>query len=67
MVVVGQCQSRGPRCASWMKDYINDIGKFGRRSAIKVFFLESGIKAWVKEFEGAMMEGFDEKYWEKFK
>jgi arsenical-resistance protein 2 len=50
-----------------MKDYINDIGKFGRRSAVKVFFLEGGIKAWVKEFEGAMIEGFDEKYWEQFK
>jgi hypothetical protein len=38
-----------------------------RRSAVKIVFLEGDIKAWVKEFEGAVMEGFDEKYWEQVK
>jgi len=63
----GQCETRGPRCSSWMKDYIDDISKFGRKTQVKISFLEGGIKGWVKEFEGAMMEGFEEKYWKQFK
>jgi len=63
----GSSNGRGPRCASWFQDYIDDIAKFSRRSSLKVLVLTGGIKGWVKEFEGSMMEEFDEKYWEQFK
>lgn len=50
-----------------MQDYVDDVAKFGVRSEVKVFTLAGGIKGWVKEFEGAFVEGFEEKYWEQFK
>ncbi|TVY50722.1 hypothetical protein LCER1_G005965 [Lachnellula cervina] len=58
---------RGPRCANWMQDYIDDISKFGRKTPLKVLVLKGGIKGWVKEFEGSLMDGYEEKYWEQFK
>jgi arsenical-resistance protein 2 len=64
---VGSSSGRGPRCAGWMQDYIDDIAKFGRKSEIKVFTLAGGIKNWVKQFEGALVDGFEEGYWEQFK
>ena len=67
MLHVGSSQGRGPRCAGWFQDYILDIAKFGRKSALEVRVLKGGIKGWVREFEGAMMEGFEEEYWEQFK
>ncbi|TAQ90125.1 hypothetical protein B7494_g1528 [Chlorociboria aeruginascens] len=57
----------GPRCAGWMQDYLDDISKFGRRSDLKILVLKGGIKEWTKGFEGALMDGFEEKYWEQFK
>ncbi|PSS08814.1 hypothetical protein M430DRAFT_109582 [Amorphotheca resinae ATCC 22711] len=63
----GSSSGRGPRCASWMQDYIDDIAKFGRKTDLKVLVLEGGIKKWVKDFGGSMMEGFEEKYWEQLK
>ncbi|KAH8813186.1 Rhodanese-like domain-containing protein [Xylogone sp. PMI_703] len=63
----GSSAGRGTRCASWMQDYIDDIAKFGRQTDLKVLILKGGIKGWVKEFQGAMMEGFEEKYWEQFR
>ncbi|KAE9368616.1 hypothetical protein N431DRAFT_347432 [Stipitochalara longipes BDJ] len=63
----GSSNGRGPRCASWMQDYIDDVAKFGRKSEVKVFTLAGGIKNWVKEFEGSLVDGFEEKYWEQFK
>lgn len=50
-----------------MQDYIDDIAKFGRKTDIKVLILKGGIKNWVKQFEGALVEGYEEKYWEQFK
>jgi arsenical-resistance protein 2 len=50
-----------------MQDYIDGISKFGRKPDLKVLVLEGGIKKWVKDFEGSMVEGFEEKYWEQFK
>jgi arsenical-resistance protein 2 len=50
-----------------MQDYINDVSKFGRRSALRVRILKGGIKGWVREYEGSMMDGLQEKYWEQFK
>lgn len=60
----GSSTGRGPRCAGWMQDYIDDISKFGRRSELKVLVLKGGVKGWVKEFEGAMMDGYVEEKWE---
>jgi arsenical-resistance protein 2 len=64
---VGSSNGRGPRCAGWMQDYIDDVAKFGRKSEVQVFTLAGGIKNWVKEFEGSLVDGFEEKYWEQFK
>ncbi|PMD38301.1 Rhodanese-like protein [Hyaloscypha variabilis F] len=63
----GSSNGRGPRCAGWMQDYIDDVAKFGRKSEVQVFTLAGGIKNWVKEFEGSLVDGFEEKYWEQFK
>jgi len=63
----GSSSGRGPRCASWMQDYIDDIAKFGKHPAMKVLVLKGGIKGWVRDFGGSMVEGFEEKYWEQFK
>lgn len=67
LIQTGSSNGRGPRCANWMQDYILDITKFGRRTALKVFVLKGGIKGWVRDFEGSMVEGFVEEYWEQFK
>jgi arsenical-resistance protein 2 len=50
-----------------MQDYIDDVSKFGRKTQLKVLVLKGGIKGWVKDFEGSMVDGFDEKCWEQFK
>jgi arsenical-resistance protein 2 len=50
-----------------MQDYITDIRKFGLKSPLQVLVLKGGIKGWVKEFEGSMVDGYEEKYWEQFK
>ncbi|RDL33165.1 Uncharacterized protein BP5553_08604 [Venustampulla echinocandica] len=63
----GSSAGRGTRCANWMQDYIDDIAKFGRRTEVKVLILKGGIKNWVKQYEGALVEGYEEKYWEQFK
>ena len=63
----GSSSGRGPRCANWMQDYLEDVSKFGRKSNLKVLVLKGGIKGWVKDFEGSMMDDFEEKYWEQFK
>jgi len=63
----GASNGRGPRCANWMQDYVDDISKFGRKTPLKVLVLKGGIKGWVKDFEGSMIDGYEEKYWEQFK
>jgi arsenical-resistance protein 2 len=50
-----------------MQDYIDDVAKFGKKSRVDILVLKGGIKGWVKDFEGALMDGFEEKYWEQFK
>jgi arsenical-resistance protein 2 len=67
MIDLGASNGRGPRCAGWMQDYIDDVAKFGRKSDVKVFTLAGGIKGWVKEFQGALVDGYEEEYWEQFK
>jgi arsenical-resistance protein 2 len=64
---LGSSAGRGTRCAGWLQDYIDDIAKIGRKTDLKVLVLEGGIKKWVKDFEGSMVEGFEEGYWEQFK
>lgn len=66
-IQIGASNGRGPRCANWMQDYIDDVSKFGRKTSLQVLILKGGIKGWVKDFEGSLMEGFEEKYWEQFK
>lgn len=65
--LLGSSSGRGPRCAGWFQDYIDDIAKFNKRTNMKVLVLKGGIKGWVKDFEGALVDGFEEKHWEQFK
>lgn len=60
----GSSSGRGPRCANWMQDYIDDISKFGMKSFLRVRILKGGVKGWVREFEGSLMEGFEEGKWD---
>lgn len=48
-----------------MQDYIDDVAKFGKKSNIEVLVLKGGIKGWVKEFEGMLMDGFEEGKWKE--
>jgi arsenical-resistance protein 2 len=55
-----------------MQDYLDDLARFGLGSAsssntLKVCILTGGIKGWVRDFEGAFVDGFEEGYWEQFK
>jgi len=47
-----------------MQDYIDDVAKLGLKNDVKVFTLAGGIKGWVKEFDGALVDGYEEEYWE---
>ncbi|CAG8979645.1 hypothetical protein HYALB_00011529 [Hymenoscyphus albidus] len=60
----GSSNGRGPRCANWMQDSIDDIAKFGMKSTLQVRILKGGIKGWVREFQGGFMEGFEEGMWD---
>ncbi|KAK7404123.1 hypothetical protein QQX98_010081 [Neonectria punicea] len=55
----GSCGSRGPRCAGWMQDYLNEVGETG----IKAEILVGGIKGWQKAYGGRLMDYYDEKTW----
>ncbi|KAH8596583.1 hypothetical protein B0O99DRAFT_509533 [Bisporella sp. PMI_857] len=67
VVACGNGEEKSPKCASWLRDYIDDVSRFGRRSSVKIRVLKGGIEGWVAEFEGSMMEGFVEGEWEKKK
>ncbi|OIW23896.1 hypothetical protein CONLIGDRAFT_657463 [Coniochaeta ligniaria NRRL 30616] len=56
----GSSNGRGPRCAAWMQDFINDAGDTSIRSLV----LTGGIRGWVKTYEGRRMDGYDAKAWE---
>ncbi|CAM1504377.1 Fc.00g019680.m01.CDS01 [Cosmosporella sp. VM-42] len=55
----GSCGNRGPRCAGWMQDYLNEVGD----TEIKALILTGGIKGWVKSYGGKLMDWYDEKAW----
>jgi len=54
----GQSNGRGPRCAAWMQDYVDEVG-----GDIQAQVMTGGIKAWVQSYGGRMMDGYDEKPW----
>ncbi|KAF5988277.1 arsenate reductase (Arc2) [Fusarium coicis] len=57
----GSCGSRGPRCAGWMQDYLDEV----EETEIKAEVLIGGIKGWQKAYAGQLMDSYDEKAWEK--
>jgi arsenical-resistance protein 2 len=56
----GSSNGRGPRCAAWMQDFINDAGDATMQSLV----MKGGIRGWVKTYEGRRMDGYDAKAWE---
>lgn len=61
VVQTGSSNGRGPRCAGWMQDYLNEMGE----TTTKAVILKGGIKGWQKAYGGKMMEWYDEKFWEE--
>ncbi|KAI1022842.1 hypothetical protein LB503_000284 [Fusarium chuoi] len=57
----GSCGSRGPRCAGWMQDHLDEV----EETEIKAEILIGGIKGWQKAYAGQLMDSYDEKAWEK--
>ncbi|KAF5020107.1 hypothetical protein F66182_7870 [Fusarium sp. NRRL 66182] len=57
----GSCGSRGPRCAGWMQDYLDELGE----TDIKAEILIGGIKGWQKAYDGQLMDFYNEKAWKK--
>ncbi|UNI23346.1 hypothetical protein JDV02_009174 [Purpureocillium takamizusanense] len=55
----GSSSGRGPRCAGWMQDYLNEMGEASVTAAI----LKGGIKGWQKAYGGRMMDAYDPKFW----
>ncbi|KAK0631268.1 Rhodanese-like domain-containing protein [Immersiella caudata] len=58
----GQSNGRGPRCAAWMQDYIDEVGGADEMEAL---VLTGGIKGWVKEYGGKMIDGYEEEAWKE--
>ncbi|KAK3328793.1 Rhodanese-like domain-containing protein [Apodospora peruviana] len=59
----GSSNGRGPRCAAWMQDYINEVGGGDIESQV----MAGGIRGWVQVYGGRMMDGYDEKAWQQQK
>ncbi|RKL00528.1 hypothetical protein BFJ71_g5591 [Fusarium oxysporum] len=57
----GSCGSRGPRCAGWMQDYLDEV----EETETKAEILIGGIKGWQKAYDGQLMDSYDKKAWEK--
>ncbi|KJZ68680.1 hypothetical protein HIM_11936 [Hirsutella minnesotensis 3608] len=55
----GSSSGRGPRCAGWMQDYLDQVKEVEVRAAV----LKGGISGWQKAYGGRMMDWYDEKYW----
>ncbi|KYK57471.1 Rhodanese-like protein [Drechmeria coniospora] len=57
----GSSNGRGPRCAGWMQDYLNEVGEASMTAAI----LKGGIKGWQRVYGGQMMDAYDKKFWQQ--
>ncbi|KFA72956.1 hypothetical protein S40288_05082 [Stachybotrys chartarum IBT 40288] len=55
----GSSNGRGPRCAGWMQDYLNEVGE----KNITALVLKGGIKGWQRTYGGKFMDNYDEKAW----
>ncbi|GAO15709.1 hypothetical protein UVI_02018780 [Ustilaginoidea virens] len=55
----GSSNGRGPRCAGWMQDYLDEVGDASMTAAV----LKGGIKGWQKEYNGEMMDGYEKSFW----
>jgi arsenical-resistance protein 2 len=58
LFLIGSSLGRGPRCAAWLQDYVNEVG-----GDLKSQVMIGGIRGWVKVYGGSMMDGYDEKRW----
>ncbi|KAH6895006.1 arsenite S-adenosylmethyltransferase [Coprinopsis sp. MPI-PUGE-AT-0042] len=45
----GSSNGRGPRCAGWYQDYLDDKGE--EAAGTKAYVLQGGIKAWLAKFQ----------------
>ncbi|KAK3397528.1 hypothetical protein B0T20DRAFT_222521 [Sordaria brevicollis] len=57
----GSSAGRGPRCAAWMQDYIDEVGERDLQSQV----MTGGIRGWVRTYGDRMMDGYDEKTWKQ--
>lgn len=59
----GSSNGRGPRCAGWFADYLDDQGI--KEDEVRSVVLEGGIKGWVKGGKPYIeyMDGYDAKSW----
>ncbi|ETN41556.1 uncharacterized protein HMPREF1541_03492 [Cyphellophora europaea CBS 101466] len=59
----GSSSGRGPRCAGWFADYLDDQGV--KEDEVRSVVLEGGIKGWVKGGKDYIqyMDGYDKSTW----
>ncbi|ORY48521.1 hypothetical protein BCR33DRAFT_695723 [Rhizoclosmatium globosum] len=52
---------RGPRCAMWYQDAMNEQGI----TTSKALILAGGIKGWVQQYKGdaSLVDRYDEEFW----
>ncbi|TFK68339.1 S-adenosyl-L-methionine-dependent methyltransferase [Pluteus cervinus] len=48
----GSSNGRGPRCAGWYQEYLDDLQRQGEDIVSKAVVLEGGVKAWLAKFGG---------------
>lgn len=65
----GSSSGRGPRCAAWFQDCLNQNGV----KAMQAYVLEGGIKGWVRQGRQPghetmleLIKGYESKYWDQF-
>ncbi|VUC22262.1 unnamed protein product, partial [Clonostachys rosea] len=56
----GSSNGRGPRCAGWMQDYLNEV----METEMKALVLKGGVKGWQKKYGSEYMDWYDELFWE---
>ncbi|KHN95986.1 Rhodanese-like protein [Metarhizium album ARSEF 1941] len=55
----GTSKGRGPLCAGWMQDYLNQVGE----ASISAVILKGGIEGWHSKYGGELMDWYDDKFW----